>query len=81
MCIRDRAVTRTYRSLWRYASIGEVMRVLGGTLLGMGATYLFAILITAVQRANTQIPFMEYMLGLVGNSVRIAPNLSLIHIW
>ncbi len=73
-CLAGLAVTRTYRSLWRYASIGEVMRVLGGTLLGMGATYLFAILITAVQRANTQIPFMEYMLGLVGNSVRIAPN-------
>ena len=35
-CLAGLAVTRTYRSLWRYASIGEVMRVLGGTLGAWG---------------------------------------------
>ncbi|MDO4549051.1 MAG: nucleoside-diphosphate sugar epimerase/dehydratase [Clostridia bacterium] len=73
-CLAGLAVTKTYKCLWRYASIGEVLRLLCGTLVGVGATYAFAIMITTIQRANTQIPFMDYMLRLIGNSVRISPN-------
>ena len=74
LCLAGLVVTQTYKCLWRYASVGEVMRILIGVTLGMGATYLFAILATTIQRGNQQIPFMEYMMGLVGNSVRISPN-------
>ncbi|MGJ4850358.1 polysaccharide biosynthesis protein [Bacillota bacterium Meth-B3] len=77
-CIAAFCVTRVYRCLWRYASIGEVLRLLLGTILGIMATYAFAVVATALERTGTRLSFFQYMLGLVGNSVRIQAN-SFLH--
>ncbi|MEG1813877.1 MAG: nucleoside-diphosphate sugar epimerase/dehydratase [Clostridia bacterium] len=74
VCLGSFWATRMYKCLWRYAGLEEVLRVLLGTLLGIGATYLFAILVCTFQRANTSLSFIEYLIGLVGNNVRIVPN-------
>ncbi|MEG0146161.1 MAG: hypothetical protein RR739_08880, partial [Clostridia bacterium] len=69
-CLGAFWATRMYKCLWRYAGLEEVLRVLLGTLLGIGGTYLFAILVCTFQRNNTNLSFIEYLIGLIGNNVR-----------
>lgn len=73
-CLGGLLLTKTYKCLWRFANSWDVLRILVGTLLGVGATYVFAILVTAWQRTNTMIPYFTYVSRLIGNSVRIMPN-------
>ncbi len=74
LCLGALCLARVYKCLWRYASIEEVIKLVLGTLLGMGATYAFAIVATAAGRTTAQLSFFQYLMGLVGNSVRIEPN-------
>ena len=59
-CLGGLLLTKTYKCLWRFANSWDAA-ILVGTLLGVGATYVFAILVTAWQRTNTMIPYFTYV--------------------